>query len=90
MRNNLFKILIIMLLVGFLTAFSFVKNENRNIDFENINFIDSDLKFISLDSVNKLLKQSDLLSNKFLKSDLNLKEIEQKFQNEMKELKYLG
>ena len=79
MRNNLFKILIIMLLVGFLTAFSFVKNENRNIDFENINFIDSDLKFISLDSVNKLLKQSDLLSNKFLKSDLNLKEIEQKF-----------
>ena len=78
MRNNLFKILIIMLLVGLLTAFSFVKNENRNIDFENINFIDSDLKFISLDSVNKLLKQSDLLSNKFLKSDLNLKEIEQK------------
>ncbi|MGY8945685.1 MAG: cell division protein FtsQ/DivIB [Flavobacteriales bacterium] len=78
MRKNLFKILILILLVGFLTAFSFVKNENRNIDFEHVNFINSDLKFISLDSVNKMLKQSDLLSNEFLKSDLNLKDIEKK------------
>ena len=65
-----------MLLVGFLTAFSFIKNDSRNINIESINFINSDLKFISLDSVNKMLKQSDLLSNNILKSDLNLKEIE--------------
>jgi cell division protein FtsQ len=76
MKKNLFKILILMLLVGFLTAFSFIKNDSRNINIESINFINSDLKFISLDSVNKMLKQSDLLSNNILKSDLNLKEIE--------------
>ena len=55
-----------MLLVGFLTAFSFIKNDSRNINIESINFINSDLKFISLDSVNKMLKQSDLLSNNIL------------------------
>ena len=76
MKNNSFKILILILLVGFLTAFSFVKNENRKIHFEHINFINTDLKFISLDSVNKMLKQSELFSKESLKSDLNLTEIE--------------
>ena len=76
MKKNLFKILILMLLVGFLTAFSLIKNDSRIVDLESINFINSDLKFISLDSVNKMLKQSDLLSNNILKSDLNLREIE--------------
>jgi cell division protein FtsQ len=38
--------------------------------------LDTDFKFISKDSVNKLLTQSKLISNEILKSNLNLKEIE--------------
>lgn len=76
MKNNLFKILVLVLLVVFLTAFSFVKNENRKIDFKHINFINTDLKFITIDSVNKMLKQSKLFSKESLKSDLNLVNIE--------------
>ena len=66
-----------LLLVTGLTAFSIVKNGDRNINFNKINFIDSDLKFISIESVNKLLKQTDSNSSPLLKRDLNLKKIEE-------------
>ena len=63
-------------LVIFLTAFSLVKNGERKIDFNSINYLDSNFKFISEESVNKLLKQSDSISLKLIKRDLNLKSLE--------------
>tara|TARA_B100001173_G_scaffold99731_1_gene86235 strand:+ start:3442 stop:4119 length:678 start_codon:yes stop_codon:yes gene_type:complete len=63
-------------LVIFLTAFSIVKNGERKIDFNSINYLDSNFKFISEESVNKLLKQSDSISLKLIKRDLNLKSLE--------------
>ncbi len=39
--------------------------------------MDSDLKFISVKSVNKLLKQTDSNSSALLKRNLNLKKIEE-------------
>lgn len=77
MNFRTLKILIMLFLVTGLTAFSIVKNGDRNINFNKINFIDSDLKFISIESVNKLLKQTDSNSSPLLKRDLNLKKIEE-------------
>jgi cell division protein FtsQ len=57
-------------------AFSIVRNGDREIDFSNINYLDSKFKFISVESVDKMLKQSDSISLKLVKRDLNLKVIE--------------
>jgi cell division protein FtsQ len=65
-----------LFLVIFLTAFSTFKNGERKIDLNTINYLDSNFNFISVESVNKLLKQSDSISLNLLKRDLNLKEIE--------------
>ena len=77
MNFRTLKILIMLCLVTGLTAFSIVKNGDRNINFNKINFIDSNFKFISIESVNKLLKQTDSNSSPLLKRDLNLKKIEE-------------
>ena len=53
-----------------------IKIESRNIDLTILSYLDSDFNFISVESVNKLLKQSDLFQINLLKSNLNLKEIE--------------
>lgn len=76
MKLRVFKLLIMFFLVIFLTAFSIVKNGERKIDFNSINYLDSNFKFISEESVNKLLKQSDSVSLKLIKRDLNLKSLE--------------
>ncbi len=76
MKLRVFKLLIMFFLVIFLTAFSIVKNGERKIDFNSINYLDSNFKFISEESVNKLLKQSDSISLKLIKRDLNLKSLE--------------
>ncbi len=76
MKFRILKILILLLLVSGLTAFSIIKNGDRNINFDRINYMDSDLKFISVKSVNKLLKQTDSNSSALLKRNLNLKKIE--------------
>ena len=76
MKLRVFKLLIMFFLVIFLTAFSLVKNGERKIDFNSINYLDSNFKFISEESVNKLLKQSDSISLKLIKRDLNLKSLE--------------
>ena len=76
MKLRVFKLLIMFFLVIFLTAFSMVKNGERKIDFNSINYLDSNFKFISEESVNKLLKQSDSISLKLIKRDLNLKSLE--------------
>ena len=47
-----------------LTLLSFNKNQSRNVEFNDLSYIDVDFKFISKDSVNKLLTQSKLFSNK--------------------------
>jgi len=57
-------------------AFSIVRNGDREIDFSNINYLDSKFKFISIESVDKMLKQSDSIALKLVKRDLNLKGIE--------------
>jgi cell division protein FtsQ len=77
MNFRILKILILLLLVSGLTAFSIIKNGDRNINFDRINYMDSDLKFISVKSVNKLLKQTDSNSSALLKRNLNLKKIEE-------------
>ena len=76
MNFRLLKLLIMLFLVIFLTAFSTFKNGERKIDLNTINYLDSNFNFISVESVNKLLKQSDSISLNLLKRDLNLKEIE--------------
>tara|TARA_B100000929_G_scaffold279210_1_gene256069 strand:- start:23 stop:700 length:678 start_codon:yes stop_codon:yes gene_type:complete len=65
-----------LFLVTGLTAFSIIKNGDRNININKINYMDSDFKFISVESVNKLLKQSDSNSSALLKRNLNLRKIE--------------
>ena len=76
MNLRVLKLLIMLFLVIFLTAFSTFKNGERKIDLNTINYLDSNFNFISVESVNKLLKQSDSISLNLLKRDLNLKEIE--------------
>ena len=76
MNLRVLKLLIMLFLVIFLTAFSMFKNGERKIDLNTINYLDSNFNFISVESVNKLLKQSDSISLNLLKRDLNLKEIE--------------
>lgn len=76
MKFRVLKLLIMLFLITFLMAFSIVRNGDREIDFSNINYLDSKFKFISVESVNKMLKQSDSISLKLVKRDLNLKVIE--------------
>lgn len=76
MNLNMLKMTFLILSVSLLTLFSFNKNQNRSIKFSDLSYLDTDFKFISKDSVNKLLTQSKLISNEILKSNLNLKEIE--------------
>jgi len=76
MNFRILKILIMLFLVTGLTAFSIIKNGDRNININKINYMDSDFKFISVESVNKLLKQSDSNSSALLKRNLNLRKIE--------------
>ena len=71
-----FKISVLILALILITLFSFQRNNNRNIQNNNIVYNESNFKFSSKDSVNKLLKQTNLFSNKILKSKLNLKSIE--------------
>ena len=81
MNFNKFKLLIMLFLVIFLTAFSMFKNGERKIDFESINYLDSDFNFTSEKSVNKLLKQSDSISLRLVKRDLNLNKLEKIINN---------
>ena len=76
MNLNVLKISFLILIVSLLTLFSFNKNQSRSIEFNDLSYVDSVFKFISKDSVNKLLTQSKLFSNEILKSNLNLKNIE--------------
>ena len=76
MKFRVLKLLIMLFLITFLMAFSIVRNGDREIDFSNINYLDSKFKFISIESVDKMLKQSDSISLKLVKRDLNLKSIE--------------
>ncbi|SUZ85562.1 uncharacterized protein METZ01_LOCUS38416 [marine metagenome] len=66
-----------LFLVTGLTAFSIIKNGDRNININKINYMDSDPIFISVESVNNLLKQSDSNSSTLLKRNLNLRKIEE-------------
>ena len=76
MNLNMLKMSFLILTVSLLTLFSFNKNQNRSIEFSDLSYVDTDFKFISKDSVNKLLTQSKLFSNEILKSNLNLEEFE--------------
>ena len=83
MNLRVLKLLIMLFLVIFLTAFSTFKNGERKIDLNTINYLDSNFNFVSVESVNKLLKQSDSNSSNLLKRNLNLKKIEEEInQNE--------
>lgn len=76
MNLNILKMSFLLLSVCLLTLFSFNKNQSRIIDFVDLTYVNTDFKFISKDSVNKLLTQSKLFSNEILKSNLNLEEFE--------------
>jgi len=76
MRLRVLKLLTMFFLVIFLAAFSIIRNGERTIDFDSINYLDSKFKFISVESVDKLLKQSDSISLKLMKRNLNLGSLE--------------
>ena len=63
MSLRILKLLTMFFLVIFLAAFSIVRNGERTIDFDSINYLDSKFKFISVESVDKLLKQQDVSKN---------------------------
>ena len=66
MSFNKIKISFLLILVGLLTLFGFKKNESRIIESSDINFIEPNFKFSSIDSVNKLLKQTNFFSNEII------------------------
>ena len=76
MNLNVFKMSFLILIISLLTLFSFNKNQSRSIEFNDLSYVNTVFKFISKDSVDKLLTQNKLFSNKILKSTLNLKDIE--------------
>ena len=76
MSLRVLKLLTMFFLVIFLAAFSIIRNGERTIDFDSINYLDSKFKFISVESVDKLLKQSDSISLKLMKRNLNLGSLE--------------
>tara|TARA_B100000925_G_scaffold280033_1_gene250383 strand:- start:5135 stop:5830 length:696 start_codon:yes stop_codon:yes gene_type:complete len=74
MDYRTFKLILILFISIILTAFSHIRNTKRNVNFDDIEFFESPMKFISLDSVNKLLKQIKQDTSTHLKRDLNLYE----------------
>ena len=76
MNFNSIKILFLVLIFIGLSAFSIVKNGNRNINLKNVNLIETNLKFTSEELVNKLLKQSDSNNSSLQKRNLNLNLLE--------------
>ena len=68
MRFNNYKISFLIITIAVLSFFSFSKNKERTISFKDIHFIESEFNFISVDSVNKLLTQTDVFSKNILKS----------------------
>ena len=75
MNFRVFKFSLMLILVIFLTAFSHIRQSKSHIDLKNAKLIDSELKFISKDSVNKLLKQINSNHSTHMKRNLvmNLK-----------------
>ena len=81
MNFRVFKFSLMIVLVIFLTAFSHFRQSKSHIDLKNIKLIESEFKFISKDSVNKLLKQINSNLSTHLKRDLNLKLYENTLDN---------
>ena len=76
MNFNSIKIFFLVLFFIGLSAFSVVKNGNRNVNLKNVNLIETNLKFTSEELVNKLLKQSDSNNSSLQKRNLNLNLLE--------------
>ena len=74
MDYRTFKLILILFISIILTAFSHIRNTKKNVNFDDIEFFESPMKFISIDSVNKLLKQIKQDTSTHLKRDLNLYE----------------
>ena len=74
MDYRTFKLILILFISIILTAFSHIRNTKKNVNFDDIEFFESPMKFISVDSVNKLLKQIKQDTSTHLKRDLNLYE----------------
>ena len=74
MDYRTFKFILILLITIFLTAFSHIRNNKRNLNFDDIQFFYCSMKFISMYSVNKLLKQIKQDTSTHVKRDLNLYE----------------
>ena len=71
--NN--KISFLIIIIAVLSFFSFSKNKERTISFKDIHFIESEFNFISVDSVNKLLTQTDVLSKNIKDFDMFYKSL---------------
>ena len=74
MDYRTFKLILILFISIILTAFSHIRKTKKNVNFDDIEFFESPMKFISVDSVNKLLKQIKQDTSTHLKRDLNLYE----------------
>ena len=73
---NYIKGLVLLVLVGFLFAFSSIRNSARLVNNIDINFIGEDNLFITEDMVNKLLIQNKEDVTKVTKEILDLNELE--------------
>lgn len=76
MNFKTIKIFFLLIILTALSAFGIIKNGDRSVNFDNLNFVNTNLRFISEDTVNKLLKQSDSFPSALQKRDLNLDKIE--------------
>ncbi len=73
---NYIKALVLLVLIGFLFAFSSIRNKERVVQNVDINFIGEDNLFITEDMVNKLLIQNKEDVTNVTKEILDLNELE--------------
>ena len=73
MNFRVFKFLLMFVTIVILTVFSHIRHSKGYVNLNNIKLIESQFKFISIDSVNKLLKQINPNLSTHTKRDLNLK-----------------
>lgn len=81
---NLIRLLVVLVLVGFLMGFSIERNHKRTLTDVEILFTDDNSPFITLNTVNKLLIQNNDTITSIPKETLVLKEMESRLlQNPM-------
>lgn len=76
MKYNYLKIIVLCLFLAGLATFGYLQNQSRKIAGVSIQFDKEGARFITMDSVNKLLTVKKTDTTNLLKSELNLKKME--------------